>query len=220
MQSYILQCNEIFWITVCICLLAEYQCQVLVVIGLTTSTSPSSFIASLQSHRSSSNCWPVTRFNIKLVIHFLVSWPPSTMTALSTLVRIHCCRKIILFISSLKWRVMPSVHFCLSLQSILIVNEAFVFFSFGCTLSILQHLYWIRDVRINTFSYSSVTHWLPIHFTTNWECDLENLMLFGALMSTLDCGKLHRKIASRALEIPKLVCKSLPLLYLCLCFWI
>lgn len=69
-------------------LLTGYQRQVSVGTGLKTSISPSSFIASHQSHHSSSDYWPVTRFSRKLTVLFPVSWPPLTEMAPSTLVRI------------------------------------------------------------------------------------------------------------------------------------
>lgn len=55
--------------------------------GPTTSTSPSSFIASHQSRHSSLNCWPVTRFSRNPPARCPASWPPSTQTAPSTRVR-------------------------------------------------------------------------------------------------------------------------------------
>lgn len=78
-------------------LLTGYQTQVAIGTGLETSTSPSSFIASHQSHRSSSDYWPVTRVSRKLTVHFPVSWPPLPEMALSTLVRIQGCRRKLSF---------------------------------------------------------------------------------------------------------------------------
>lgn len=82
-----------------VCLLTGYQRQVSIGTGRKTSTSPSSFIASHQSHRSSSDYWPVTRVSRKLTVPFPVCWPPLAEMAPSTLVSIQHHRRTLSFSS-------------------------------------------------------------------------------------------------------------------------